>query len=697
MEEQDVISQLVNQAAELGQMYALGQLPDSPHYLANAYHRHQMSVHFRWQHGPGDLIATMRPNEDDYGMWYRGQNYEQNTFSVGFSVVNALKGTLSNPQVFSVRYADRPPTEINQAAGEDLATYLTTQAAVPGKDMVRYFWDFIAIQSLLDPNGYVVLINQKSDQEVQQLKDEGTIRGDLAQWRNPRPFFIPSTHVLHEGHDYAFVMSTESTVITVKKQDYTIPVFWYFTEDITFKLEAISGQMVKNPETRKEELVVNFDVIVWDHHSSGIAAKKPRGIISDERVWKNASGQMERHVTVMEMDDVGFFLSILALAVPDWNRAIRILSDLSAGLVSSLYPIRTVEIQKCPNDGCVDGYLEHPEDPDGQIACPTCGGKGYTFPTGPMAAVAKQPNESGAIMPAVVWSGPPTDSFNFAWQMHGEAILAGLKAVAHGSLREASGNSQDTARRKELDLAQQHIIAREVGAIWYPLLQWYLDKANDLRYGKLLDQSKLQMNRATVVEPATLDITMITDLFEQIKQMQESSMPVAIRKMWASRALARDIGTSSPQGQLGQTYLNIDTYALMNQDEIMTMQARYFDAGPDVQLGIMADQYIHDHMEALVQALIKKSSEQAVPVDFLGLPAYAQKMMAQEMAKEIIQADGVVRRRIEDRISGAPADGAIDAPESTEGSQGASTSEGQEPGQEPPQNGQQQSETEPTT
>lgn len=623
--EQNIINTLIEKATDLAQDFARGESPISPQYKASVYHREELSVHFRWKSSPGSLIQNVRPNEPDMVQNYRALNYEQNTFPVGFSVINALKGVLSNPQVFEIKFPDNDVDTIDKEANEGFEDYLTKGAAVPGKNLIKYFWDFLAIQELLDSNGYIVMINQKSDREIEEIKQSGN-PSDLVQWRTPAAFFIPSTHVMKEGRDFVFVKSTEFQVIKIKDNVYHVPIFWYFTDDITFRIEAIGGREEK--KDNKTEVIFDWDTIVWDAHFSGMAAYKPKGIVSDERVWEE-NGQIKRHISVMEMDDVGFFLSILSLAVPDFNRAVKILSDLESGLVASLYPIRTVEMQMCETCKGTGDIRDPFNDEAEPRTCGTCKGVGKTFPTGPFAAVAKNPNEAGVINPAVVWSSPPTTSFDFAWKMYIEAILSGLKALAHGQLREATGNVRETARAKEIDMSQQHIIAREVGSIWYPTLQWILDKANQLRYGSLLDESELKMNRASVIQPATLDITMLSDLFDQLEKMQTISMPAPIRRIWASRAISRDMGNDSPSAKLAQVYLSIDPYALMKEEEIMVMNARDMD-GNSTETAI--NQYIHDNLHSLVNELITQFAEMRPAIDYLSLNTKLQIQEARKLA-----------------------------------------------------------------
>jgi hypothetical protein len=635
--EEEAIGQLVSQAETFANEFATGALPVTPHYLANVFHRNELSVHFRWKFPAGHLISKVRPHEPSQILEYRLNNYEQNTFPIGFSVVNALKGTLANPQVFSVQFSDSPPIEINADEAEDFGTYMTACAAVPGENFLHYFWDFIAIQCLLDSNGYVVIINSKSDSEVAELSGNPD-PAKRAKWREPRPFFIPSSHVMEEGHGWMFAKATEMNEVNIEDNEFIVPSFWYFTEDITFKLVPVGGRKVKNDDGR-EEIRFTWDVVVWDQHGSGMAARKPRGIVSDERVWRDKAGSLKRHVTVMEMNDVGFYLSILSLAVPDFNRAVKILSDLESGLVASLFPIKTVELQQCPSctgNGWVKDTRTDAEDGD-TLTCTECNGLGKTFPSGPFAGVAKAPNEAGLISPAVVWSAPSTEPFAFAWKMYNEAILSGLKALAHGSLREPPSNTNNTARAKEIDMQQQHIIVREVAAIIYPVLQWLLDKANVLRYGKLLNSEGLRQNRATVMVPASFDISLMSDLFEQLKQMQENSMPVPIKKAWAERAIVRDLGSHSPMGKLAKAYLNVDKYALMSEEEIMTANARYFEASEGTRLEVMVDMFLHDHLETIISKLVRDNAALNQPVNFLSLPPHLQRTMARIEAKKFVE------------------------------------------------------------
>jgi hypothetical protein len=679
----DAVGLLTEQAELLANQFADDSVPVSAHYKANVYHRQELSIHFRWKYSAGHLIAEVRPHEPDAILEYRLQNYEQNTFPVGFSVINAIKGTLSNKQIYSVQFSEMQPDAIDTAEGEDFETYMTEGAAVPGGDFIAYFWDLIAIQCMLDPNGYVVIINNQSDTQVQ--KRNVTNPADNSVWREPRPFFIPSSHVMAEGDGFMFAKSTELTSVQVGDKAFSVPVFWYFTEDITFRVVAESGREVQNPETRKKEIQFDWLVEHWDVHGAGICAKKPRGIVSDERVWME-NGQQKRHVTVMEMDDVGFFLSILSLAVPDFNRAVKILSDLESGLVASLFPIKTVELQGCPDcDGKGWNKDTRPDAEEGDtLTCGTCKGRGKVFPTGPFAGVAKAPNEQGVISPSVVWSAPPTDSFEFAWRMYNEAILSGLKALAHGSLRQAPSNSNDTARAKEIDLTQQHIIVRDAAGVIYPMLQWLLDKANVLRYGKILDDEELRQNRAVVMEPSSFDITLMADLFDQLEKMRDVAVPASIKKIWAGRAISRDLGTTSPMGRLARTFLAVDKYAMMTEEEIMTANARYLDAGEATRLDILVDLYLHDNLEKIVMHLVDVNAGLQQPIDFLALPATLQVSLARQEAKTRVelerqQADPVQRDDNGAVIGRQGATGrAAEAPDDTDGAEGSETSGGQQ-------------------
>lgn len=548
----------------------------------------KMAIHFEWDTDPRELILTYRPHETKWSADYRIETYEQSTYAIAQKILNLERGTLSNSQLYSIDYPKSAPELSTDAQGAGgIKEYLEKNIPIPGKNLEKYFWEFLFQMIMIDPNGWIAVRPKVGDPY-----------SDPNQFRSPFPVYIPSANILEYSSDYVAVLSTEHRAVKNGDSEEWAPIIYYFTPDITFQCIPVAyddGEFLYEP-------------IAWHVHYSGeMAIRQIGGVISG------------KHKSVMADHAQAFHLSHLQPAIPAFNRALRYLSDIESMFVNSLHPIKYGMPTRCHTCNGMGDIVIAGENGESYETCPTCNGDKVIVPTSsPLEGYTVQPGDDGKIHAPVNFVAPPIDSFKEAIDFYFRTLDDALRALDMDILVTKASPVSQTARAKEIDRESLHAHFRKVANTTFPLYQWILDRINQFRY-PALSKEQLGENRVEVVAPGTFDTTKSMELLEQIKDGMETGFSRDVLVAMAEKVIDKIFGAETKASKLNKTYIQIDPYALVSSDEKVMMMS---GNGQDL------DNLVHKNMKLYVEAAIEKEGNR-----FLDYSTTDKREIIYELAK----------------------------------------------------------------
>lgn len=568
--------ELIEQAESLARAHEKELRIDSSNTRVGGMHRHslkhslygesveladEISTHYVWGADASHLIQQGRPYEPDGIKEYRHEAYEQETFPHGQRIIGLIKGALSHPQLFSIDFPV-PPMGADEE-GEKIEDYVFRGLPLKSSSNLNtYFWEFIFQMLMVDPNGYLAVLQKTPDFELVENPD---------QFRDPYPEFIPSSHILDCGNDYCLVVTTEE--IEYKENAYA-PTFFYFTKDVTLKLIPVG-------EYRGDGGGVKYEAWIWHEHYYGeMQIRQVGGLISGV---KNS---------VLDSSPQSFHLSHLQATIPAFNKVVRYLSDLDAMFVAHMHPIKVEELtvcQTCNGLGRVN---------NGQDICGTCNGSKVSSGSGVLEGYVKASNpQTGKIEAPVMFISPDPRIFSEARAFVEQKLIEAYEGVNAAFLIKKSTGQQEAARSRELHREPLMLFFRQVAGTVFPLYQWVLDMINRIRYEAVLGRN-YEKNRPIIIEPANYDTSILDAVIDELVKLKDTTLPASVVNRVSQNAMIKRFGAENQNTKLMVTYLQVDPLANYTSDDILTLSATG---------NITKEQeYIHTNIVYLVDLCLKE-------------------------------------------------------------------------------------------
>lgn len=527
----------------------------------------EIAVHFEYDYPPNELIETYRPNEPKKVFEYRIASYQQTTYPVLQKANGLVGGALSNRQVFFIEWPQNDRFE-DKNKKDSLETYVKEEMP-GGLDLDAYFWQYITPRGIMYPNSWVAVIPEVPDYILANEPDGG------GAFRRPKPTFIPSEFVLDYGDEWAFVLSSEKSIIATKDSTREGNIFFYFLPNQTLQIVEVGNSMPGDPI---------YEVREYHAHEMGRPAIRQIGGV--------ASGLTTE---VLSTRKKTLYMSHLQGMVPHLNNALRQKSDIEAVKVAHLHPVRYEEPVSCPTcsgDTEINGK-----------ECKTCSGTGFIQPVNsPMEAITKVANDTGVLNAPVGFASPNTDTFEAAVKDNEAEIYSAYEAVNMEVLYSGIG-SQQTARAKEIDREGLHNLLTQIGSNIYPLYQWILDEIAYFRYSYVL-KDNINEYRAIVNEPSTYDTTNFHEEVIRLGEMEKAGVPASARSLVAKRVASKMFGANSQSAKLSRAYITCDPFSMRSTDDIMALTALDMVQTEEEKTAI----YLHENVGWLVDLEVKKSA-----------------------------------------------------------------------------------------
>lgn len=495
-------------------------------------------------------LQRRRPGEDEMVQQYRHQIFQPITQAPFGRVLNTLSAIRRAPR-FGLWY---PPSHASILPEESLEAYCSAHYPWHG-DVQEWFFQLGLRQMLVDPNALVVVLPREFV--------EGTDATE-AEYRKPYGYLIPSVQVLdyREG-EWAVVRDNRKSWVTDRGKDsQTGEVLWFISLN-----EVTIAEQYGEARERQFRLrsYANYS-LHWPVFRLGgpMAQFGADGVLYD---------------------------SFLAPALPYWQEATRLYSDLQAVMVLHAYPEKiTYQNEDCRTCNGT-GYQTQA---DGRAACATCNGTGYQRPS-PYGVTVVRPPMSGE--PNLPW--PST-----VYVQKDTAIIRLLKDEVEDNLYKAyealgldflaSTPLNQSGRAKELD--RQEVNKFLFGVAKHSLtyvLTHLVEAINAWRYPLLsLQDRKAQLPIVHV--PESFDVMTEEHLAAEIAQATTAGVAIQSLQNLQVEYARRKFGQTHPAWKELSLLQRLDPLIGLNVNEKLALVQSGLLTTAEVQLSLRLPRLVKD-------------------------------------------------------------------------------------------------------
>lgn len=554
----------------------------------------EMSVHV-YGTKPEELLARVRPGEDEEITQYRLDNYEATTKAPCGKAIKIVS-KIFNPNLMSVVF---PPENEN---AEKLKQY--TMFYYPNyNSLIIYNKDVVLKKMIADPNGLLAVKPLRIPRnDAERVKPIVVTYGSDAIWNWDFDHFLINTK-------------------TDKSKDGIFYTFDYY--DATQYIKFIASSP-KEDELELEEVEVYPTNFLDKDNQPEIPAWRLRG-----------------NSIALDTGEI-LYESFFADAKPHWNLSVIHENDVMASFVKHMHPQRYIIGEECTNEQMFDGVLMRCNrgvfkglkdgKPYTHGVCGRCNGLGR---------VANSPYEDhiilkskldefqGSSMDPVGYVKVPVDATKMLEERAERMAKKGSSAINMDIEDEIGENQSGVA--KVIDRSAQSDTIYDIGSVVcdvhlnneFYFINKYMNQVEDSSANRNSDD-----NLPTINKPTRFNVESIAELVTNFKAGKESGLDRNFLQAKMTEILTRDLETNPQLKEYYTAIINLDPLFGLNVDEIDSQLLKGTIRKIDVTLHYNLKPFVDKAISADKDFLTKSKEEQIAVLE-----AFAEELLKSEQPK----------------------------------------------------------------
>lgn len=555
----------------------------------------EMSVHV-YGTKPEELLARVRPGEDEEIKQYRLDNYEPTTKAPAGKAIK-ITSKIFNPNLSSIVF---PQDNDNSKLLRDYTMYYYPNY----NSLTVYNKDVTLKKMIADANALMAVRPWRIPKnDAERVKPIVVIYGSEAVWNWDFDHYL-----IHYG--------------TNKVDGDQIYTFEYYDAQKYLKFEAwTEGD---------------------DGLSTNILEEYPTNFLDKDGQPEIPCWRLRGNALVMDNGEV-MYESFFADAKPHWNLAIIHENDVIGAFIKHMNPQRYVVGDECEYQEtvggvltrCNGGYLRIPGK-EGKFdlrECPRCQGKGRVasspFEDHVISKAKLDETQGGSPDRFVGYVQVPVDATKLLEDRAERMIKKGSSAINMDIEDEVGENQSGVA--KVIDRSAQSDTLYDIGSVMFDVhlqnqfyfINKYMNAVVDRAAGRDVDKNLPQINK-----PTRFNIESIAELVNNFKVGRESGLDRNFLKAKMQELLTRDLDTNPDLKSYYSVVIGLDPLFGMTTDDIDATLAkgtvRRTDAVIHYNIGPFVDRAIAENRAFLE---MKKQDQLAI------LQGYAEELIQSEQPK----------------------------------------------------------------
>lgn len=553
----------------------------------------EMSVHV-YGTKPEELLARVRPGEDDEITQYRLDNYEATTKAPCGKAIKIVS-KIFNPNLMSIVF----PENENAKKLEEYTMFYYPNF----NSLVIYNKDVVLKKMIADPNGVIAVKPLRMPQnDAERVKPIVVTYGSEAIWNWDADHFLINTFV-------------------DKNKDGIFYTFDYYDSHVYMKIRAASP---KENELEVEELEVYATNFLDKDNQPEIPAWRLRG-----------------NSIALDTGEI-LYESFFADAKPHWNLSVIHENDVMASFVKHMHPQRYIIGEECNNEQVFEGILmrcnrgvfkgmDHGK-PVNYGVCGKCNGLGR---------IANSPYEDhiimkskldefqGTSMDPVGYVKVPVDATKMLEERAERMANKGSAAINMDVEDEVGENQSGVA--KVIDRSAQSDTIYDIGSVVCDVhLQnefYFINKFMNSTEDKSANR-KTEDNLPQINKPTRFNVESIAELVNNFKAGKESGLDRNFLQAKMSEILTRDLETNPGLKGYYMSIINLDPLFGLNSDEIDAQMMKGTVRKIDVVIHFNLRPFVDRALSKDRGFLEKRKEEQLVILE-----GFAQELITSEEPK----------------------------------------------------------------
>lgn len=560
----------------------------------------EMSVHV-YGTKPEELLARVRPGEDEEITQYRLDNYEATTKAPCGKAIKIVS-KIFNPNLMSVVF---PPENEN---AEKLKQY--TMFYYPNyNSLIIYNKDVVLKKMIADPNGLLAVKPLRIPRnDAERVKPIVVTYGSDAIWNWDFDHFLINTKI-------------------DKSKDGIFYTFDYY--DATQYIKFIASAP-KEDELELEEVEVYPTNFLDKDNQPEIPAWRLRG-----------------NSIALDTGEI-LYESFFADAKPHWNLSVIHENDVMASFVKHMHPQRYIIGEECSNEQVFEGILykcnrgvfKGMKDgkPITHGVCGRCNGLGR---------VANSPYEDhiilkskldefqGSSMEPIGYVKVPVDATKLLEERAERMAVKGSAAISMDVENEVGENQSGVA--KVIDRSAQSDMIYDIGSVVcdvhlnneFYFINKYMNQVEDSSARRNSDD-----NLPTINKPTRFNVESVAELVTNFKAGKESGLDRNFLQAKMLEILNRDLETNPELKKYSSSILNLDPLFGLTTDDIDSQLPKGTIRKLDVAVHFNIKPFL-DRALSADKKFLEKPKEEQIAV----LETFAQELIDSEEPQITIPID----------------------------------------------------------
>lgn len=475
---------------------------------------------------PEELLTIARPNEPDEIKTYRKTVWQAVT-KTRFEKIYTVFKRIFTPHNYNIVFKDRP-TGVIQGAEPD--KYFTSGFTDAGS-VLNYMKDVLFRMSFGDPGAVVAMFDVLPDKP--------------GEYSKPMPILYEAERV------------------------------WQYSQDLIV-VEAYDKSVLKSGNTEvKEGLILLFFTESETIEISQYGEKQNytfSATIRETRETPFMPARMLKGVSTVSEDGTIWQQSFVSGIIPDWNKAITLITDLDGYSVVHLYPKYAQLTMPCAV--CSGSGQEIIDSRGGEKGtCHACKGtKIQMGGTGPFASLQIPRDQIGkiSINDVAGYIAPPANIIETVMLMIDGHIDAGFRALN----MEVVGITQSNTSAEKVALDRQDLNQTLTDVmVWaFDFLQWLYFTAGSIRYGKIVTDIQKDVV-PEISRPVSFDYSTVDSVLNEIKAGKDAELPPTIMSELHRRSIPILWGNDSEKTRRMLAAMELDPLPGITPDGILALQS----------------------------------------------------------------------------------------------------------------------------
>lgn len=538
--------------------------PDFNHtYARQVELKERMEIHTELDKKPKELMKKRGPYEDDRQYEYREKNFNNVTMPYFMKAVGKLN-RIMNKSNYSIQWQQGEEQE-----------YFKKYIPIFGS-IEDYFEQIVIIEKILDPNALLVVKPLSLPVREAEVEGEIVIVFDDSKPIDPVPVIIECDDVIdYMPGVYAMIELEEKTWVEYggRKVKEGLIFEFYDTQNI-YRIKQYG---------KKTDWTFTAPEIYYPHQLGYLPCEKLRGIP------KNDDGHI-------------YYWSYFIYAIPLLDIAIYEYSNLDISLITQMFPQRSEWVEKCNNEGCVDGFIQKFVDDKVHLeTCNRCNGTGKAQPVGVMQVKqftvpdAMQPDDpiKSVQFPGVAYVAPPVEPLQFVYDKFQQDIKDAFGFI-NMEVSNSDVKGSETALGKQIDREELFAFLMRISNEVFALLSFTIKAIGEMRYGKDFEEP-------IVKAPTSFAIRSEYDLTEELIESKKAQIPDVAMRQIIREYIGKRFSNQKNIEQIIELAFYADRFITSN---VVDMTARLANGTADKWEAIL-----HDSIYTMIDAELKTNEK----------------------------------------------------------------------------------------